>query len=387
MPGDDLFRVIDETLLGGSPGEALDLLIEEFRRTHRYDLLFEAKRMRKRLDLGLPLIETEALSCSAEERAAYGEASVEAAREAGLLCLDDGQIAAGYRYLRAIGEIAPVADAISEVDPNDEVGEEVVAIALQEGVHPVKGLELILRKHGMCRAITAFGMCAVDKDRDRCIALLVRELHAEVASRMGFAIEQREGVRPGTSSLSELIAGREWMFGEYDYYVDTSHLTSVIPYCLEVSDEEVLRLLGELCCYGERLSPMFAFKGQPPFEDGYAGYGRYVKALRGIEVDEQVRYFRQKAVDADPEFAGSAPAQQLVTLLARLGRFDAALEVWLEFLANEEPAYLRCPSPLDLCYRSGNFERLRELARERSDVLTYTAASALRSGAASGTSK
>jgi hypothetical protein len=379
MPQDDLFRVIDETLRSASLYEALDLLIEEFRQTRRHDLLFEARRMRKRMELGLPLIQTEALSCSADQRAAYDEATIDAARESGLLCLATGQISAGYRYLRAIGETGPVADAIAKVDPNDDV-EEIIEIAFQEGIHPAKGLDLILRKHGMCRAITAFGMYAVDKDRDQCIALLVRELHAEIAARLSYAIEQREGVRPGVSSLSELIAGREWLFGEYDYYVDTSHLTSVISYCLEVSEPEILRQLDELCDYGQHLSPTFAFKGNPPFEDGYIGYGRYVKALRGIAVDEQVDHFRRKAIEADPEVIGNAPAQELVNLLARLGRYDAALEAWLQFLVHEEPAYLRCPSPMELCYRSGNFERLRELARERADLLTYTAASVLQSG-------
>jgi hypothetical protein len=378
MSSDELFRVIDETLRSASPGEALDLLIEEFRKICRYELLFEAKRMRKRLELGLPLIQAEALSCSAGQRAAYDEASIDAARESGLLCLATGQIPAGYRYLRAIGETAAVADTIAKVDPNDDV-EEIIAIAFQEGIHPVKGLELILRKHGMCRAITAFGMYAVDKDRDQCIALLVRELHAEIAERMTRAIEEREGVKPGLSSLPELIAGRDWLFGEYDYYVDTSHLTSVISYCLEVTDPQTLRLLDELCCYGQHLSPTFAFNGDPPFEEGYIGYGRHVKALRGIAVDEQVDYFRRKAVEANPEVTGSAPAQQLVNLLARLGRYDAALKAWLQFLVYEEPAYLRCPGPIELCYRSGNFERLRELARERADLLTYTAASVLRS--------
>jgi hypothetical protein len=333
--------------------------------------------MRKRLELGLPLIQTESSSSfPADRRAAYDDAMIAAAREAGQLYLAAGNIPAGYRYLRAIGETAPVAEAIATAEPQDDL-EEVIGIAFQEGVHPVKGLELIFRHHGMCRAITAFGMYAVEKDREACIALLVRELHAEVVERMSRTIEQQEGARPAAASIPELMAGRDWLFGEYDYYVDTSHLTSVIPYCLEVSDAEMLRLLQELCEYGQHLSPTFAFKAQPPFEDGYADYGRYIKAVRGVDVDEQVRHFREKAEQADPEVAGSAPAQTLVNLLVRLERYEQALEVWLTHLAQEDPMYLRCPNALELCYRAGDFGRMRELARERGDVLTYTAASVL----------
>ena len=377
MPPDDLFHAVDERLRSAPPGDALDLLMDEFRKTGRYDLLFEARRMRKRLELGLPLIQTESFSSlPADTRGSYDNAVIAAARETGNLYLADGHIPAAYRYFRAIGETAPVADAIAAAEPGDDV-EEVIAIAFQDGLNPAKGLELILRTHGMCRAITAFGMYPVEKDREQCIGLLARELHAEILRRMSYAIEQREGAAPSEAGMAELMSGRDWLFGEYDYYVDTSHLTSVISYGLEATDPETLRLLDELCDYGRHLSPMFAFKGQPPFEDGYVEYGRYIRALRGIDADEHVRHFREKAEQADPEVAGSAPAQSLVNLLARLERFEAALDAWLEFLAAADPAYLRCPGPLDLCYRSGNYERLRTLARERADVLTYTAASGL----------
>jgi hypothetical protein len=170
------------------------------------------------------------------------------------------------------------------------------------------------------------------------------------------------------------MAGRDWLFGEYDYYVDTSHLTSLIPYCLDATRPETLRLLDELCEYGARLSLNFAFRAQPPFEDGYRDYGHYIKALIGINSDEHIRHFYEKAAAADPDSDGTEAAQTLVSLLTRLHRYDEALAVFSQYLQNENPSYLRCPTAMQLCCTAANYEGLRQVARERGDVLSYAAA-------------
>jgi tetratricopeptide (TPR) repeat protein len=383
MLSDDLFRTVDAVLDSESPADALEMLAGEFRACGRYDLLFEARTMRKRVDLGLPLVQTEPSSSFPDEvRTVYDQAVIAAAREAGELYLAAGNIPSGWRYLRAIGELAPVAAAIENAQPDEDL-DELIAIAFQEGVHPLKGLELILRNQGICRAITALGMQAVEKDREACIDLLIRELHSEAVERIRKTVEQQEGAAPQENCLPGLMQGRPWLFGEYDYYVDTSHLTSLLPYCLEVTKVETLQLLDELCEYGKHLSPNFAFRGSPPFEDGYVDYGHYIKAMLRPEEDEHLRHFYEKAANPDPETTGSAPAQLLVSLLARLERFEEALDIFLQYLANENPGYLTCPTALDLCYRSRNYERMRHLARERGDVLSYTAAQVMAKGTAS----
>jgi hypothetical protein len=241
MLSDDLFRTVDAVLDSESPADALEMLAGEFRACGRYDLLFEARTMRKRVDLGLPLVQTEPSSSFPDEvRTVYDQAVIAAAREAGELYLAAGNIPSGWRYLRAIGELAPVAAAIENAQPDEDL-DELIAIAFQEGVHPLKGLELILRNQGICRAITALGMQAVEKDREACIDLLIRELHSEAVERIRKTVEQQEGAAPQENCLPGLMQGRPWLFGEYDYYVDTSHLTSLLPYCLEVTKVETLQ--------------------------------------------------------------------------------------------------------------------------------------------------
>src|SRR5205823_11836147 len=104
------------------------------------------------------------------------------------------------------------------------------------------------------------------------------------------------------------------------------------------------------------------------------------KALLGENVDEAVAHFRRKVEACDIGETGTAPAQILVGLLARLDRYQEAIEISLRYLADANPSELACPSVLQLCFLAGDYGRLRELARERGDLLNYTA-QALASGA------
>jgi hypothetical protein len=170
------------------------------------------------------------------------------------------------------------------------------------------------------------------------------------------------------------MAGRDWLFGEWDYYVDTSHLISVLPYCVEVTDHAVLTVFHELCEYGKRLSPRFHSAGNPPFENQYEAYDHYIQALRGNDVDEHLAYFRRQARECDAETVGDAPGRTLVKLLVALDRPAEALDVLLRDVFEDAPYGIPVPSALQLCYRARDFARMTELARDRGDLLSYAAA-------------
>ena len=370
---EDTLAQLDAVLGGGDAAAGVDFLIARFRDEREWPLVFEARLMKKRLEMGLPMIQTRDSSDFPEAlRPAYEAAMVEAAREVGAGFLEMGSIARAWPYFRAIGEMGPVIDALERVTPAEDEVDAVVAIAFQEGVAPVKGLEILLQHHGMCRALTTFGMYTVQKDRERCIALLAGNLHAEIVSRMGAEIEAREGARPASKNLVEMIEGRPDLFGEYDYYVDTSHLVTLLPYALEVTDAATLGLFHELCEYGKQLAPSFHPKGDAPFADPAVDYDEYVMGMLGKEVDVRIAHFRRAMENADPERVGTAPAQFLVNFLVRLERYGEALQVAMEHLREERN--LACPSPIELCRMAQDYGRLKELARERNDLLSYVAA-------------
>src|SRR5437763_547406 len=108
---DDLeFQQLEETFRSSGPGAVFDLLIRKAREQKNHRVLFGARIMEVRHRLGLALIETEPILDLADElRPAYETAFREAAREAGELCLEGGDIVSAWPYFKAIGESAPVA--------------------------------------------------------------------------------------------------------------------------------------------------------------------------------------------------------------------------------------------------------------------------------------
>ncbi|MFN7935655.1 MAG: hypothetical protein U0R19_20155 [Bryobacteraceae bacterium] len=366
-----LFTALDELLPSATPAEALDFLIAKFRANRQYALLFEATLMKRRAELGVPLIQTEALP--EDKRAAYDETVIATARETGALYLAEGNIERAWPYYRAIGETAPVREAIAAYEPGeDEDPEPVIDIAYQQGLHPSKGLDLILTRFGMCRAITVFGMYGASSEREECVQLLVSSLYRELLENLKGAVERREGAPVEATTIRELLEGRDWLFGEYDYYVDTSHLSSVIQHASDTGNAETLRLVRELCDYGRRLSVNFRIHGNPPFENIYEDYDAYASALLGENVEECIEHFRRKVEESDPE--ETLAAQALVQLLLKLNRTQEAMRVALERLAHKSPNEISCPPALQLCRMAGDYDALRALAREKGDILSYTAA-------------
>jgi hypothetical protein len=366
------FEALGPLLRSQDPASSLDYLIGQFREAKDYHLLFEARLMKKRLELGLPLIQAPNLGALPREvQAVYQQHLVEAAQETGELLLASGDIAKAWPYLRATGDVERVAAAIERVEPGENV-EAVIEIAFMQGVHPAKGLELVIEKFGICRALTYFGGNGGEKNREQCIGVLARSIYSELLASLDNAIEEREGRKTGSSTIVELMEGRDWLFGEYSSYIDPSHVVSILQYAPEVTDAETLRQFHELCEYGKRLSANFQFPGRPPFENPFVDYDHFVQALRGVDVDEHIAHFRKKVMDA--ETAGNWPAQILINLLVRVERYREALDISLEHLPGAHASEIACPTAQQLCELAGDFDRLAELARERGDVLTYVAA-------------
>jgi hypothetical protein len=368
------FESIEEALREGGAEAAFEQLARRFIEEKKYPQLFETRLMKKRLELGLPLIQTESpADFPSEIRKAYDAAMIEAARETGGLFLAAGEIARAWPYFRAIGEAAPIAEALERVDAGPDAAP-LIEIAYQERVNPRKGFEMILALHGTCRAITFFDQYPDRATREQALELLARTLYEELVSSLQHAIAQAEGETPETRSVPDLIAGREWLFGEYSYYVDTSHIHSVVRYSLDSENPTTLRMALEMADYAAHLSPMFQMRGEPPFEDPFPDQTAWLRALLGERVEEAIAHFRKKADAAEAEQSGYAPAEYLVRLLLRLDRPGEALAMFQRYLADADPAHLMCPSALQLCQLAGDYRNLAGLAREKGDLLSFAAA-------------
>jgi tetratricopeptide (TPR) repeat protein len=368
---DEIFDRLDSAFGSGGPAAAFDTLTASLQASKQYAHLFEARLMRKRHELGLPL-HGETVNIPAGQRAEWDSHVSAAAREAGEAFLAEGDVARAWPYYRALGEPAPVKAAIEKMDTAD-AKDEVIDVALYERVHPERGYAMVLATHGSCRAITCLDQYPDADSRDTALALLARALHKELTESLARAIEKQEGAPPPDRSMTALLAGRDWLFGEYDYYIDTSHLLSALRFAVESNNPEVWRLALDFAEYGAKLGPMFHYAGEPPFEKPFVDHAMFLRGLLGIDADASVAHFRHIAATADPERIGTYPAQVLVRYLLRLKRPQEAIEVFERHLTESDPQYLTCPNLTQLCQLAGDNERLRQVARGRSDVLSYLA--------------
>jgi len=365
----DEFQLQEEAFRDQGAEAVFERLIRKAREEKNHRVLFGTRLMLCRHRIGLPLIETDPVTDVPEEqRPAYEAAFRDAAREAGEVCLEAGDIPSGWAYFKAIGLFFNVAATTEKVTAGENL-DRIVEIAFREGVNPRKGFELILEHHGICRAITWFSSNGEYESRQACLRLLVRTLHEELSKSLRETIAATEGAAPETANVGELIAGRDWLFEGTSYYVDSTHLASILRFTPELEDVETLRMALDLAEYGQRLAPMFQFRGEPPFEEIYRDHAVYLRALLGEDVEGAIAHFRQKA--AEP--GDTTPAEVLVDLLMRLRRYPDAIAASIEFFPDANYPPRGCPTVLQLCQMAGDYAQLRSVARDRQDVLGFAA--------------
>jgi hypothetical protein len=379
---DRTFSWIDEALQHGDAGATFEQLADRFRREKQYRSFLDVRLMQARLALGLPLVSTSRIAdMPKEQQEAYQHAYVRAAREAGEIILADRNIPQAWPYFRAIGETDPIVRALETFEVSEphtpeahEALSATIQIAFQEGLHPRKGFELILEHYGLCRAITMFSGYPDREGRQESLRLLVRSLHQQLVGNLKDAIAGVEGARPESDSVTTLIKGRDWLFANNAQHTDSSHIAPVLKFSAELDDLDTLRLAVEIADYARHLGPLFQYADEPPFENTYTDHAIYLRALAGEDVDRAVRHFEHKAASADPDREGTRPAEVLVKLLVRLSRHGDAITAFRRYLSDVAPEDLSCPSLLQLCQMAGDFEQLKEVAKQQGDPLSYLAA-------------
>jgi hypothetical protein len=373
---DALFAELD-LALAEDPAHAARLLCERLRSAGDAAALFYALLMQARHRLGVaptPTRPSEELPADVHE--AYEAAIRDAGRAAGRACLDAGDIPRAWGFFRMLGEPEAVRDALERYDPPDDADlSPYVDIALQQGVHPRRGFEWVLDRQGVCAAITAvatFGHQMAAGDRVACVGRLVRTLHDQVAAAVGAAVAAREGAAPARAGVAELIAGRDWLFGDECYFVDVSHLAAVVQMSLELPGGPELDLARSLAAFGARLPERFRLAGPAPFDEGYADYAAALAVVAGDGVYEHLEHFRRKAERAQPD--DTAAAELYVNLLLKADRPRDALAAAQTFVLHADDRRLSCPGVYDLAHRLGDFPAMAAAARERGDAVHYLAA-------------
>lgn len=373
------FDQLQETIERDGVAAALAQLAGYLRENKQYHELFEALKMKARHELGLPLTYHDAGDELDEStRTKLEDGLISACRDVGMALLREGAVREGWMYLRPVGDIAAASAEIAKIEANEENLDALIEVALHEGVDPKRGYALVLEHHGTCNAITTYESAVVRQSKaaqQAAAGLLVEHVHRELLATLRADIAQQQGAEPSESTLKELVADRDWLFGEHSYHLDTTHLASTVRFSRLLEDETQLRLALDLTAYGRRLSSQFQYKGDQPFEDIYPSHSLYLGALLGEDVDAAVDYFRERAETLDPLEHGGAPVESYVQLLDRLGRYEPAIGTLLEFAQKQpEAASQAIPLMLELSQKAGKFDELTAYCRQRGDVLGYATA-------------
>jgi hypothetical protein len=374
----DVFTEFESVKQTQGSAAVLEKLAATLREQKQFHQLFDALLMQKKLSLGAPLIKPTSFDdVPQESRDDFEEAYVAAAREVGLLLLAEKQMGQAWMYLRTIRETEVMRKAIEQLDPKADSTEEVIDIALYQGVSPIKGLEMMLQSHGTCSSITALDQLFMKLDpaaRVACAGLLVKRIYNDLTETCQHEVERKQGMAAPGQTLRELIAGRDWLFADANYHIDVSHLHSVVRFSRSLAPgAPELKQAIQLAEYGSKLAEQYQYAGDPPFEDYYVAHGHFLKALANVNRETALTYFREKLKpDATENPDNQLVAFAYVDLLTRLDLMDEALDVATKYLSNvqEQLGF----SLADLCAEAKRYDLLKQVARDKGDLLTFTAA-------------
>lgn len=374
---DDIYQQLQEAVASGGAEAALDRLADYLKKAHQYHDLFDVRLMQARRKQGLPIVWTKSMDDLPEpQRTAVEDASLEACRECGRGLLAVGRVKEAWMYLRPTGDKAAVAAELQKLVADDEsLSEDVIDIALNEGVSPRLGFQLMLQNYGLCNCITTFEQQMHGRpkaDRRGVVELLLRFIHDELLRNVRDDVARQQGSRPTENTLAELVHDRDWLYEADNYHTDATHLQSIVRFAVILDDPELLRLAVDLTEYGRRLSQSYQFPGQPPFQDTYADHAKFFRALLGENVDEALAYFKAEA-DASAQEEDTSPIEVYVSLLARTGRVGEAIDETARLLPPGRRQSDLAPSLQELAQQSGDYDRLMNVSRSRGDLLGFAA--------------
>lgn len=374
----ELFDLFSSALTSQGAPAALETLAGALKEAGRWHELFDVRLVQCRLRSGLQAyLSQSADELPADQRQALEEGYLSACREVGHLLLAERRIREAWMYLRPVGDKRDVALALADYTPADADLEGVLDVALQQGVAPARGVQLMLQHYGACNTISAVdGNLAqwTPAERRAAVQTLVAHIQRELVENVRHDVARQEGQAPAESSLAELVQTRSWLFENDNYHLDTSHLHAVTRMARLLEDPAAVRLAHDLTEYGCRLSAHYQYAGEEPFGEFYPSHALFFAAQLGQEVETAVEHFRRWAYDEEVRRYSTLAAETYVVLLARLKRFDAALASALELLPPGTPTGGFAPTASELARQGGLLTELAGALKQREDIVGYATA-------------
>jgi len=343
----------------------------------RFHQLFDLRLLQRRHELGVSLSQNTALDEFEESlRAQLEEAYLEACREVGQLLLEAGKAQDAWTYLRPVGDKGSMRRWLERVVPDEDSADELIALALHEGIDPERGFAWLLAQRGTCNAITELeAMCGSlpVKDQIACATVLVRHMHEELLGNLRGHLTRLERDVPESASISDLLKSNPSLLEEGGYHVDTSHLATTVRFARLLTDTSLLRLAIELADYGRQLAKDLQYPDAKPFEETYPAHLLLFKATLHEEIDRARDYFSQQAQAAVIEEEGTGAIETYLILLERIGSSEQALEEYAKLVPVGCVLSPYAPPLLRLAEASHCWDRYLEICEQRDDLVGFAA--------------
>ncbi|MDA9778800.1 hypothetical protein N9C08_00510 [Rubripirellula sp.] len=377
----DIFEALSQD--GRNTAELLDQIIEHFRDTSRPMELFEALKMRTRVQLGLPLISQDNEIRRAEDIERQLELGLlDACRETGAMLIKMGRIGEGWMYLRPTGDLTAAKEMLSAVEITDENYDDMIQVLLHEGIDIARGFQAVLDHQGTCNSITLYDQTLAGRskqDRAAAAACLLDHFYSELCEMVRADIANREAPADPSESLMEMIEKRRWLLADGGYHLDTTHLASTVKISSVLENPEQIRKAWELTQYGRRLNHQFQYPGDEPFVDFYPAYSTYYSILLGENIDAGLTVFQRKARSVNTIEHGTAAIETYVELLDRTGRHQEAIETAVGMVPKEVPSQRLIPLLIEIARKTNGIENqdgytaLLAYCKEKQDLLGFAA--------------
>jgi hypothetical protein len=339
--------------------------------------LFDLRLMQERRRLGLALDRRTPLDELEEPlRTQLETAYLAASREVGELFLQAGRLREAWMYLRPAGDKLALRRSLARVTADDARADELIELALYEGVDPERGYAWLLGRQGTCSAITTLDgleqQLGVAEVRS-CAAVLVRHVYAELHGNLRGHLDRLGGVAPAEHTVRQIIDAHPELQARGDYHLDASHLASAMRYARLLTEPGLVTKAWEMSEYGSRLPAELQYAGEPPFEDTYPAHRLLLEATLGRNVDAAVDYFAAKARAAGEEGPHLGAIETYLVVLSRAGRAGEALEAYRELVPGERELSRYAPTLLELAAQAGDWDRYAAICHERGDVMGFAA--------------
>ena len=377
------FEEFSTTLDDQGTTKALNFLQQQFIDEGDFHKLFEILKMQVRQDLDLPIVfdPVQEKNLPPEVNEKLEEGMLNACRVVGGHLFKAGKPGEGWMYLQPVGDRAFTAELLRNIEieeineVNEETTEQIIDIALGQGVDPEYGFRLMLEQQGVCNAITTIDMKTGQGELDAqtlsvVCAILLEHFHADLLAKVSDDVAQRGASPNDQATLGQLLDQYDWIGAETGPHVDATHLASIVRLAKHVSQPHLIEVARDLCRYGLRLPEDFQYRGDIPFESTFADHLVYFDGLLGNDVDKAIDFFRQQ-MKTRHEYDQPIVIETLVAFLVKVDQRQEALDVALEHLAGKVQPMGIAPGLFDIANDEAMRKQLAAFFRTQNDLLGY----------------